>query len=195
MYIIKDSSYGYYGGPHPKYGDMISFGGIGGARKYEQYEEAIKIAKLYNTRGYDMSVEEIKGGEKMADEWILIQVEYESMERMSCVPTNIHKVKADHVFDEDKSVKWNREQVEDNNSRYLEEVKRLNTEKNHRRDELHERIYKVIQDEVGYGLSRRKAMLLWNRAYEDGHGCGIREIISNLDDLMELAIQLLKPEV
>lgn len=131
----------------------------------------------------------------MADEWMLIQAEYESMERMSCVPTNIHKVRADHVFDEDKSVKWNREQVEDNNRRYLEEVKRLNTEKNRRRDELHERIYKAIQDEVGYGLSRRKAMLLWNRAYEDGHSYGIREVVSNLDELMELAIQLLKPEV
>lgn len=131
----------------------------------------------------------------MADERMLIQAEYESMERMSCVPTNIHKVRADHVFDEDKSVKWNREQVEDNNRRYLEEVKRLNTEKNRRRDELHERIYKAIQDEVGYGLSRRKAMLLWNRAYEDGHSYGIREVVSNLDELMELAIQLLKPEV
>lgn len=131
----------------------------------------------------------------MADEWMLIQVEYESMEQMSCVPTNIHKVRADHVFDEDKSVKWNREQVEDNNRRYLEEVKRLNTEKNRRRDELHERIYKAIQDEVGYGLSRRKAMLLWNRAYENGHSYGIREVVSNLDELMELAIQLLKPEV
>lgn len=131
----------------------------------------------------------------MADEWMLIQAEYESMERMSCVPTDIHKVRADHVFDEDKSVKWNREQVEDNNRRYLEEVKRLNTEKNRRRDELHERIYKAIQDEVGYGLSRRKAMLLWNRAYEDGHSYGIREVVSNLDELMELAIQLLKPEV
>lgn len=131
----------------------------------------------------------------MADEWMLIQVEYESMEQMSCVPTNIHKVRADHVFDEDKSVKWNREQVEDNNRHYLEEVKRLNTEKNRRRDELHERIYKAIQDEVGYGLSRRKAMLLWNRAYENGHSYGIREVVSNLDELMELAIQLLKPEV
>lgn len=131
----------------------------------------------------------------MADEWMLIQAEYESMEQMSCVPTNIHKVRADHVFDEDKSVKWNREQVEDNNRRYLEEVKRLNTEKNRRRDELHERIYKAIQDEVGYGLSRRKAMLLWNRAYENGHSYGIREVVSNLDELMELAIQLLKPEV
>lgn len=131
----------------------------------------------------------------MADEWMLIQVEYESMEQMSCVPTNIHKARADHVFDEDKSVKWNREQVEDNNRRYLEEVKRLNTEKNRRRDELHERIYKAIQDEVGYGLSRRKAMLLWNRAYENGHSYGIREVVSNLDELMELAIQLLKPEV
>ena len=69
-------------------------------------------------------------------DWIDIQSEYHEMERMSCVPAGIRKVRADHVFDENQSVLWNRKQVEDNNQRFQEEVARLNTEKNKRRDAI-----------------------------------------------------------
>ena len=91
-------------------------------------------------------------------EWNNIQSEYDAMSAMSCVPSGIRKVRADHVFDENQSVLWNRRQVEDNNRRYQEEVARLNTEKNKRRDAIHEKIYAAIQSEVGHGLSRKKAM-------------------------------------
>ncbi len=127
-------------------------------------------------------------------EWIDIQSEYDAMEKMSCVPIGIKRVNANHVFDENQSVKWNREQAETNNLRYHQEVARLNTVKNKRRDAIHEEIYKAIQDEVGHGLSRKKAMLLWNYAYERGHSYGIREVKSCLDELMELAAGLLQNE-
>jgi hypothetical protein len=124
-------------------------------------------------------------------DWIDIQSEYHEMERMSCVPAGIRKVRADHVFDENQSVLWNRKQVEDNNQRFQEEVARLNTEKNKRRDAIYEKIYKAIQDEVGHGLTRKKAVVLWNLAYERGHAYGIKEVKSYLDELMELAALLL----
>lgn len=124
-------------------------------------------------------------------EWADIQSEYDSMQQMSCVPVGIRKVSTDHVFDENKSVKWNREQVEANNQRYQQEVARLNTEKNKRRDAIHEDIYRAIQSEVGHGLSRIKAMALWNFAYEKGHAFGIHEVKIYLDEVMELASLLL----
>ncbi len=130
----------------------------------------------------------------MDSQWIDIQSEYDTMEKMSCVPVGIKRVNANHVFDENQSVKWNREQVEANNLRYQQEVARLNTEKNKRRDAIHEKIYKAIQDEVGHGLSRKKALLLWNYAYEKGHSCGIREVKGYLDELMELATNLLQDD-
>ena len=37
-------------------------------------------------------------------EWNDIQSEYDAMNAMSCVPSGIHKVRADHVFDENQSV-------------------------------------------------------------------------------------------
>ncbi len=127
-------------------------------------------------------------------DWIDIQSEYDAMEKMSCVPAGIKRVNANHVFDENQTVKWNREQAEANNLRYQQELARLNTMKNKRRDAIHEEIYKAIQDEVGYGLSRKKAMLLWNHAYERGHSYGIREVKNCLDELMELAADLLRDE-
>lgn len=127
-------------------------------------------------------------------EWYEIQDEYDEMQRMSCVPAGIQKVRADHIFDEDKSVKWNREQVTKNNRKYQQEVARLNTEKNKRRDAIHEDIYRAIQKEVGHGLSRKKAMALWFCAYDKGHAFGIREIKCCLDELMELAITLLSED-
>ena len=44
-------------------------------------------------------------------DWQTIRTEFEAMERMSCVPVGIRKVRADHIFDEERSVRWNREMV------------------------------------------------------------------------------------
>lgn len=78
-------------------------------------------------------------------DWQTIRTEFEAMERMSCVPVGIRKVRADHIFDEERSVRWNREMVEKNNADYQAEVARLNTEKNKRRDAILEDIYRLIQ--------------------------------------------------
>lgn len=107
--------------------------------------------------------------------WQTIRAEFEAMERMSCVPAGIKKVRADHIFDEEKSVRWNREMVEKNNADYQAEVARLNTEKNKRRDAILEDIYRLIQEDVGHDLSRVKAQRLWAYAWEQGHEHGDRE--------------------
>lgn len=104
--------------------------------------------------------------------WEDIQNEFDIMNRMSCRPVGLQKVPGNHIFDEDQSVKWNREQVELNNKKYQSEVARLNTEKNKARDSVYNLIIEKIQYEVGHRLSRKKAEAIWNRAYEDGHSFG-----------------------
>lgn len=123
--------------------------------------------------------------------WLEITLDFERMEAMKCVPVGIGKVSADHVFDENQSVKWNREQVNINNTRYLQEVARLNTEKNKARDAIYEDIYRAIQAEVGHNLSRKKAMAIWSYAFDKGHAFGFYDIMANLREVMELAETLL----
>lgn len=128
----------------------------------------------------------------MRDVWAEIQCEFEAMQRMSCIPKDIRKVPAGYIFDEEKSVKWNREQVDENNARYLKEVARLNTLRNKERNRIYEEIYTAIQQEVGHNLSREKAIVIWNLAYEWGHSSGIGEICHYLNELIELAEKLLE---
>lgn len=123
--------------------------------------------------------------------WQTIRTEFEAMERMSCVPVGIRKVKADHIFDEEKSVRWNREMAEKNNADYQAEVARLNTEKNKRRDAILEDIYRLIQEDVGHNLSRAKAQRLWAYAWEHGHANGFSEVYYYIQDAIELARMLL----
>lgn len=133
----------------------------------------------------------MKKSNRYPKSWYDIQADFEEMQKMSCVPQNIRKVPHDFIFDEEQSVKWNKGQVVANNNAYSEEVARLNTLKNKRRDSIYEDIYFTIQCEVGHNLSREKAILIWNYAWERGHAYGIREVCCYLEELIDLVDKLL----
>ena len=114
----------------------------------------------------------------------LIKEDFRDMETMSCKPSFV-KPKNGAVIDEDKSVKWNREEVARLQAAYDEEVKRLNTEKNKWRDELYDELYVAIQNEVGGGISVNDASAIFWKAYERGHSAGYSEVFGYLNDLMD----------
>lgn len=122
----------------------------------------------------------------MNDVWTDIGQKYEAMVNMGCKPYGFKQVPLNFVFDEDKSVKWNKEQAQKNNDDYRNEVKRLNQEKMKRRDEIYTEIYKTIQEEVGFGISEKKAAKILEYAYDRGHSAGWYEIIINLEEIEEL---------
>ncbi len=130
-------------------------------------------------------------GKKHSKNWAEIQQDFNSMAEMSCIPSGIKKLRGDHVIDMDQSVRWNQEQVRLNNEKYQEEVKRLNREKNKRRDAIYEDIYQKIQEEVGSGLTRGGAVVIWNYAWELGHAYGISDVLSHLNDLMDMVQKIL----
>lgn len=124
--------------------------------------------------------------------WEDIQSKFETMSRMSCVPVGIKKVPENYVFDEDRSVKWNRDQVKLNNEQYQEEVARLNTRKNKARDSVYNLIIEKIQHDADDGLSRKKAKAIWDLAYKLGNPFEFYTIRCRLLDLIDLAITLLE---
>lgn len=62
-------------------------------------------------------------------EWDEIQNEFDRAYGMSCKPSGLQKHKAGHIFDENMSVKWNRDKLEEENRKFQDEVSRLNTAK------------------------------------------------------------------
>lgn len=130
-------------------------------------------------------------GKVTVKSWEELQSDFDDMSLMSCVPVGLKRVPGNYIFDEDKSVKWNKEQVAINNENYRKEVARLNTEKNKRRDSILEDIYKAIQHEVGHSITRKQAQAVWNYAYEQGHSFGFNSILNCLYEIMELAEVLL----
>lgn len=123
--------------------------------------------------------------------WEDLQKEFNRISNISCIPKDIKKVPDNYVYDENRSVKWNKEQVELNNKKYQDELARLNTEKNKARDSVYGLIIKRIQQDVGHGLSYEKAKVLWEYAYKEGHEVGFCEIRYLLIDLIDIAIRLL----
>lgn len=109
-------------------------------------------------------------------DWNDIQSAYKAVYNMPCVPKNIKKVKPDYVFDENKSVKWNREQVEINNATYRAEIARLYAERNKAREDVVNMIVEKIQSEMGTSFSKRKAKAIWEFAYKERWSYGFYDV-------------------
>lgn len=127
-------------------------------------------------------------------EWSEIQADFERMESMSCKPEG-RKYPANYIFNEEKSVKWNREEVERINWEREEKVKKLQRAKNKARNEIMEDIYFAIQQEVGGRIGRDDAMKIWAYAYEHGHACGWNDIQCFLNEIMELISGIINKEI
>lgn len=121
----------------------------------------------------------------MSKTWDELRIEYQKVCEMSFKPTNIVKVSPGHIFDENKSVKWNKEQVEINNKKYYNEVERLCLEYTKSNDSVLEDIYTAIQEEMSCGISRKQAVHIWVYAYNMGHSGGVNEIFIQLENLMD----------
>lgn len=115
--------------------------------------------------------------------------ELRNVDNMNCKPT-FKRLKDNEVLDEDKPVRWNKEQVQKNHEDYDREVARLNTLKNKERDEVLSNIYKEIQSNVT-GLGEKGAKAIYRYAYEQGHSCGYNEVAGHITALYELAEQIL----
>lgn len=103
--------------------------------------------------------------------------------RFSCKPVR-RKMKTGEVIDENKSVKWNRDQVCKNNEEYEQEVKRLNTEKNNLLVKFQSHCCSYIMQETGVSLEKAKKIYLY--IYMEKHSYGLHEAITALDDLLVL---------
>jgi len=126
---------------------------------------------------------------------------YEAACNMSCLPDpyKFPKYKEGDVIDENKSVKWNREEVAKCIQARNDEVARLNTVKNKRIVELKNMAVDTIARELihdklvaNVGRAYEIAGNIWNRAYDDGHAYGMPNVVNYIYKYVEFAEELLK---
>lgn len=103
--------------------------------------------------------------------------------KFSCKPKE-RKYKIGEVFDDDKSVRWNREEVERRNKLHDEEVKRLNKQKNKMFFEWVDAVKLYIMEETK--VKKDKADEIYNYLYGKYHSYGLSEVLANMDELLDL---------
>lgn len=124
-------------------------------------------------------------------DWEEIKADYERMQNMPYRAEG-KKYPLCYIFNEEKSVKWNREEVERKNHERDELEKELQRAKNTASNEIHEDIYYAIQNEVDNAhISREAATGIWEYAYQQSHVYGWNDIKICLDEVMELISKIL----
>ena len=120
-------------------------------------------------------------------------LEYENMERAQAKELDqIQLIPKDKIIDEDKSVKWNREEVE----RRIQEAqqKRADLRKEHiqARSEFQSKIYSAIQEYCEVPVSISAAKVMYEYACQESDSYGMEEVACTLYNLIELVEKMFK---
>ena len=92
-----------------------------------------------------------------------------------------------YISDYDKSVRWNEEMVEKSKEKYSEESGRLRIAKEQAIQDAKDRyVYPYIRDNLDASYTEEGIHFLFSTAYSNGHSGGIYNILSELDQLIEL---------
>lgn len=124
------------------------------------------------------------------DNWMKIEHDYHLVCEMSTVPdASFKRVKTGDIIDEEKSVRWNREEVWHLKSVYTEEIRRLRKEKALAYAKVVDRAVRLISNEAG--ISEEKARFLWDFVDERYHS-SYRDMFMEMGDYILLAKELVK---
>lgn len=124
--------------------------------------------------------------QKLHDINIILESWNEFERNFSCKPDpdEFPKYKTGDVIDEDKSVKWNREEIERRITARNDEVKRLNTMKN-TLSNLYETVL-IRELAKDYKISEKETKIIWSKAYDDNHAYGITSVYNTFTELADM---------
>lgn len=91
----------------------------------------------------------------------------------------------DHVFDEDKSVKWNREEVEKHNKEVVRTSAKIEKEKQAAISVAQDNILEAIQNELGVSFTAA-SKIWWGYLYGEYHSYGYMEMYTHYGDVADL---------
>lgn len=97
-----------------------------------------------------------------------------------------------HIFDENKTVKWNREEVKKKNAEVESQKKE--------REKVEQAIIQAARDEIihylmdDFGFTEDVAAIIFNKSNEKGHSSGFCEVLSYANSFGEFAQELFEAE-
>lgn len=102
------------------------------------------------------------------------------------------KLKDDTIIDENKSVKWNRDEVQ----RLNEEVKQKIVNERHYHNLIDKAVASVIKESVNSWymeeFTDEAISIIYSKAWEDGHSYGFSEVYSYFRDYMDMFVDACK---
>lgn len=96
---------------------------------------------------------------------------------------------ANAVLDEEKSVRWNREEVEHRNRSRKAKFASYMTKINRCERDIDQKIRDFVREE--YGFSEAVTNIVFNEAYEAGHSGGYEEVISSAREYASFAERII----
>lgn len=116
--------------------------------------------------------------------------DYECYKDMATKPP-YEKYPDNYVIDENRSVKWNRDQIKLHNEQWEKERNSIMEAHLVLMETVLDELYETIQYEVGYDISKDQAITIWNKAYNSGHSYGTYGILTELNNLIEFVQDIL----
>ena len=122
----------------------------------------------------------------------LVSLSNDIWQHFSCKPDKEEYPypKEGDVIDEDKSVKWNREEVARQRQAYLNRVDELNKCKNAICNAFDGRIVTLLAKD--YGFSKEESRKIWNFAYGQEHSGGTSSVVNAYTDFADVYAELLE---
>lgn len=119
----------------------------------------------------------------------------------TAVKNDIYMVKADglaklpfyadsHVFDENKSVKWNADKVKTENQRIREAKQAVQEKRMQKKQQFLDDIASAIQMEHDFTVNQSK--IIAAQAWEEGHSNGLYEVIAQAQIIAEFCETFLR---
>jgi len=115
---------------------------------------------------------------------------YNFLNHFTCKPdrTAYPYPKIDTVLDEEKSVRWNREEVERLRAAYDNKVKELNQQKNKIDDAFKTKFIQLLSEDNSLTVDEGK--LVYDYAWRESHDDGIYAVRGTFEDIAELVVAI-----
>lgn len=120
----------------------------------------------------------------MDDKLMELMEEYKDAVNMITKPDIIEKLPSYHIENEEKSVKWNREFVEESNKKYLDFVAKMQQKRSLEMNRVQKDIEKYIQKETNTSIDVARYIFDFARSKE--HSYSIYELGNCIDKIIKL---------